>query len=218
VGGGVPLSPMSAITEWKVYSRKYTIEYIANSRNKYWNTKCVYMKVFILGFFFVLNSFLTIKPSQWLNTSKNSQLYTAKFYPLCRKYVLSWSVITRVYCILISISSWNILFNPCCSLAHTQVVFNNQKILSNFFYGQWLIWLSLHPCIVIYNSLSTLGCWCWFGSWVSCYCFNQQAGACMGSIPQNWSPTKREKEKYILAYPNYDLHDSCVKHTNPWPY
>jgi hypothetical protein len=47
----------------KGYSRKYTIGYIANTRNKHINTQYDYIKVFILGLFFVLNSFLTTKSS-----------------------------------------------------------------------------------------------------------------------------------------------------------
>jgi hypothetical protein len=35
----------------KGYSRKYIIGYIANTRNKHRNTKCDYIKMFILFFF-----------------------------------------------------------------------------------------------------------------------------------------------------------------------
>jgi hypothetical protein len=65
----------------KGYSRKYTIGYIDNTRNKHKNTPCDYMKVFIFGFFCILNSFLTTEPSYCLNISKHSQLYTARFCP-----------------------------------------------------------------------------------------------------------------------------------------
>jgi hypothetical protein len=46
----------------KEYSRKYTytIGYILNTHSKYRNTHCHYIKVVIFGFFFILNSFLSI--------------------------------------------------------------------------------------------------------------------------------------------------------------
>jgi hypothetical protein len=46
----------------KGYSRKYTAGYIANTCNKHRNTQCDYIKVFILGLFFILNTFLTTEP------------------------------------------------------------------------------------------------------------------------------------------------------------
>jgi hypothetical protein len=57
---------MSVITDVrynqvKGYSRKYTIGYTA-IRNKHGNAQREYIKVFISGFYFILNSFLTTKP------------------------------------------------------------------------------------------------------------------------------------------------------------
>jgi hypothetical protein len=66
---GVSVIAMSATTEWGGYSWKYTTGYTGN---KHRNTQCEYIKVFILGFFFILNSFLTTKPSQCNQTKLNS--------------------------------------------------------------------------------------------------------------------------------------------------
>jgi hypothetical protein len=55
-------------------------------------------EVFILWFFYILNIFLTTKPSQCLNISKRKlQLQTTRC-PLYPKSLTSWPVITRVYC------------------------------------------------------------------------------------------------------------------------
>jgi hypothetical protein len=70
----------------KGYSRKYTIEYIANTRNKHINTQCVYTQVSILGFFFILNSFLNNK-----SISVPHHLYK---FTIANSQILS--VITRV--------------------------------------------------------------------------------------------------------------------------
>jgi hypothetical protein len=58
-------------------------------------TEAYYMIIyrFILGFFFILNSFLTTKPTQCLKVSKNSQLYTATFCPLYMKFITPRSII-----------------------------------------------------------------------------------------------------------------------------
>jgi hypothetical protein len=50
-------------TQVKGYSWKYTIGYIANTHSKHRNTKCHYVQVFIFGFFLIVNSLLTTKPS-----------------------------------------------------------------------------------------------------------------------------------------------------------
>jgi hypothetical protein len=47
----------------KGYSRECAIGYIANTHNKHRNTQCDSVKVFKLGLFLILNSFLTTKPS-----------------------------------------------------------------------------------------------------------------------------------------------------------
>jgi hypothetical protein len=79
-------------------SWKYITGYTANTRNKYRNTQCDYIKIFILGFFFVLNIFITTKPSYYVNISKNSQLHIARFCSLCTKSIISTFVLSRVYC------------------------------------------------------------------------------------------------------------------------
>jgi hypothetical protein len=65
----------------KGYSRKYTIGFIANTRNKHINIQCDYIRFFILGLFFILNICLTKNPSECLDISNNSQLYSARFCP-----------------------------------------------------------------------------------------------------------------------------------------
>jgi hypothetical protein len=42
---------------------KHTVVYVDNTRNNHRNTQCDYIKFFILGFLFILNSFLTAQPS-----------------------------------------------------------------------------------------------------------------------------------------------------------
>jgi hypothetical protein len=91
MGGGRgrgPLSPMSAVTV-KGYSRKCTIGYIANTCNKHTNIKYDYIKVFVLGFFFILNSFLAIKPSSCLKFRGFSarELYRPSDHRLSAKLV-----------------------------------------------------------------------------------------------------------------------------------
>jgi hypothetical protein len=51
------LSLMSAITQGKGYSWKYTIRYTANTRNKHRNTECDYIKVFYIGVTFLTTKF-----------------------------------------------------------------------------------------------------------------------------------------------------------------
>jgi hypothetical protein len=57
----------------------------------------LYLQVFI-SFFFILISFLTIKPSQCLYISINSQLYTIRSCPLRPKTVMYGSFITKFHC------------------------------------------------------------------------------------------------------------------------
>jgi hypothetical protein len=66
-GGRVPIIADVLYNRVKGYSRSYMIGCTGNTRNKHRNTQCDYIKVFTLGFFRILNSFLTIKPSQCLN-------------------------------------------------------------------------------------------------------------------------------------------------------
>jgi hypothetical protein len=58
----------------KGYSRKYTTGYLANTRNKYRNTQCDYIKGFILFFYF--KQFSNYQTFLVPKISKNSQLYT----------------------------------------------------------------------------------------------------------------------------------------------
>jgi hypothetical protein len=60
-GGGGVNYPNVLCDQMKGFSRKYTIGYIANTRNKRRHTQCDYIKMYI--YFFILNSFLTTNPS-----------------------------------------------------------------------------------------------------------------------------------------------------------
>lgn len=97
----------------KVYSRQYTIGYVANICNEHRNRHCDDVNIFILRVLFTLNSFLSAKPSQSFSTSKNSQLYLARFCQFCPKSFISGSVIFRVYCTITIILESAIDNEPC---------------------------------------------------------------------------------------------------------
>jgi hypothetical protein len=61
VGGEIVIADVRYNRE-KGYLQKHTIGYIANICNKHRNTQYDYIKVLILGFFFILNSFLSTYP------------------------------------------------------------------------------------------------------------------------------------------------------------
>jgi hypothetical protein len=64
-GGAHKVSVTSDVRYERVkgYSRKQTIGYTANTRDKHRNKQCDYVMVFRFVFLFILTSFLTTKPS-----------------------------------------------------------------------------------------------------------------------------------------------------------